>query len=1110
MKNIEINISALRIAIVALMVMALHGYAAAQVPAEQYSFIQNSGQWPDSVMFSFRSKLGAGFITGNGVYLNLKNHSSRQHEIDGCWARISFAPNYRPALANVRSNSTNYFHGNLSITDVPSGDSLVFFDSETNSITRLYFDGGFLRWDWSIPPEAAGQDFSFTLEGVMPEAIACTPDGIIAETASGSLRIGKIKVYAENETEALPYSVDRTGQNTYSVRVNNSDMNSNLAQYTKKRIIIDPLIYGAFLGGADYDIAHSVACDSLGFAFVAGQTQSLNFPTTLGAYSDSLRRGENVESDIFVTKIDTAGRKILFSTYIGSKASDIGKAIAIAPDGNLIITGYTAESFTFPVTSNVYQTKHAGAWDGFLLKLRNDGKRLIWSTLYGGLKDDFAQGLSLHDSTIYLCGYSLVGSDLPTTMPFHSRDTLRKNDSWAARFSQDGKELISAALFGGKEDDFAQAVAVGDDGDIYTCGFTSSHGFPTSVDAIKSIFADTVAEQTASDAFVTVLSPDCSALVYSTLYGGTCRDGAYSIALRGAKVFIAGTTLSPDFPVTALAYDTAYNRGKGEIYEGDCWVAEFIPGASPIFSTFIGGSSADKVYSIALDDDENIYATGATASKDFPVTRNAIDKSLEDKSNTSDAFMFKMTPDGKTLKYSTYLGGRNEDVANSIALPADRSAIVVGSTASPDFPHTQFAFDTTLNDTSKSDAFALRLLTEQFEVYAGGRVAICSGDTAILGNPAKGGFEPIVYKWWPDYRIFVANNGKCFAYPDTSMYYYVEATDAAGRKCSDSVFVSVSDRVPKWIFGPRYVNPGVIVTYRAIGDGKALHRWHPSNGEVVTDADSSWVKIKWGSEGPASLYLETISPSGCIYRTQAKNITVGSLFRPVIYPPYVEPFCSGGNVVLDAGPDYHDIEWSDGHRGRFDTVSVYGDYWARVTYGTDTVLYSDTIHIEIGEIPEKPSFVILPDSLYCLQTADSYQWYYRNAAIPGGTSRSHRPKYIGYYRVEVINSFGCSNISDSLLVPVLPGVSEKIIQNTKAFPNPSAGLFFVEGSCIGSFACRFSITNCLGETLMDYSKPGMEDFREQIDLRSCPDGVYFLIISAGSSRAYHRLVKLAP
>ncbi len=1074
-----------------------------------YAFVQNSGQWADSVLFTFRSKLGAGFITENGIYLNLKNSSPATQTIDGCWARISFGKGFRPALASVLNNSTNYFYGDKATTGVPSGDSLEFVDQETHATIRLYFDGGFLRWDWAVPSEFSGQSFSFSIDGVPSEAIICSGAGINAETAAGSLQIGRIKAFEEGSTECLPYSLSQTKPNVFSIKHEQAPRAIYSAPTAAKRIIIDPLIYGAFLGGADYDIAHSVACDSLGFAFVTGQTQSLNFPTTLGAYSDSLRRGETVESDIFVTKIDTAGRKILFSTYIGSKSSDIGKAIAIAPDGNLIVTGYTAESFTFPVTANAFQTKHAGAWDGFLLKLRNDGKRLIWSSLYGGLKDDFAQGLALHDTTIYLVGYSLVGSDLPTTAPFTSRDTLGKNDSWVARFSQDGKELISAVLFGGTEDDFAQAIAIGQNGNIYTCGFTSSAGFPTTPNAIKTEFADTVASQVASDAFVAVLRPDCTAMEYSTFYGGSCRDGAYSIALRGEKVFVAGTTLSPDFTVTPFAYDTAYNRGKGEIYEGDCWVAEFVPGYSPIFSTFIGGSSADRIYSIALDEDENIYAIGATASKDFPVTRNAIDKSLEDKSNTSDAFMFKMTPDGKTLKYSTYLGGRNEDVANSIALPADRSAIVVGSTASPDFPHTAFSFDTTLNDTSKSDAFAVKLLTEQFEVYAGGRVAICSGDTAMLGNPAKGGLEPISYKWWPDYKLSLSSNGQCFAHPDTSMYYFVEATDASGRKCSDSVFVSVSARVRKWIFGPRYVYPGVVVTYRAIGDGAALHRWYPTNGEVVSGADSSWVLIKWGNEGPAALYLETVSPAGCVYRTLSKQISVGELFRPVIYPPYVEPFCSGGNIVLDAGRDYHNIEWSDGKKGRFDTVTVFGDYWARVTYGTDTVLYSDTIHIEIGEIPERPTFVILPDSLYCLQTADAYQWYYRNAAIPGGTSRSHRPKYIGYYRVEVINSFGCSNISDSLLVPVLPGVREDFVRNISVYPNPSQGVFRAEGSSEGGFDYRITLLNCLGEVLMDYSRPSAGELSERIELGEYPDGVYFLIIGSGGAHSCKRLVKLS-
>jgi hypothetical protein len=538
-------------------------------------------------------------------------------------------------------------------------------------------------------------------------------------------------------------------------------------------------------------------------------------------------------------------------------------------------------------------------------------------------------------------------------------------------------------------------------------------------------------------------------------------------------------------------------------------VAEFIPGSSkPIFSTYIGGESADKIYSIAVDSYQNIYATGATASKNFPITKNAIDKSLDDKTNTSDCFMFKLTADGKTLKYSTYLGGRNEDVANSIALLRDYSAYIVGSTASPDFPHSAYSFDTTINDTSKSDAFIVRIIPEQFEVYAGGRVNLCSGDSAQVGTPATGGVGALSYLWSPNYRISNNKSEKCYVFPDTSMIYSVTVTDALGRTCSDTVFVSVSGRISKWIFGPRYVYPGVTVTYRAIGDGPAECRWTVDGGEVISGQGSPIVRVHWTTAGQSRLTLETVAPSGCVYRAGVMEVRAGDLFRPVIYPPYVEPFCSGDSVVLDAGPDYWNIEWSDGRRGRYDTVTVYGDYWARMVYGADTALVSDTIHIEIGEKPPRPSFVILPDSLYCLEQAERYQWYYRNAAIPGGTGRAHKPKYIGYYRVETINGSGCGNISDSLFVPVLPSVQEVFASDFKLFPNPADETASIEGYFNKFVSIDIAIFDCFGRECHSEKAFCEGAFEHLIDLSGLADGVYFVRLCSSGDCITQKLIKL--
>ncbi len=189
-------------------------------------------------------------------------------------------------------------------------------------------------------------------------------------------------------------------------------------------------------------------------------------------------------------------------------------------------------------------------------------------------------------------------------------------------------------------------------------------------------------------------------LAYSTFIGGSSFDDAVKIVVDGAgNAYLTGRTFSTAFPTTPGVIDTTYNGG------GDAFVAKLnAAGSGLAYSTFIGGSSSDYGYSIAVDTSGNAFVTGETNSPSFPTTAGAFDTTHN---GGTDAFAAKLNPTGSALLYSTFVGGGADDYGYGIAVDAAGNAFVTGSSISPTFPTTAGAFDTTHN--GGFDAFVTKL-----------------------------------------------------------------------------------------------------------------------------------------------------------------------------------------------------------------------------------------------------------------------------------------------------------------------------------------------------------------------------------------------------------------
>jgi hypothetical protein len=439
-------------------------------------------------------------------------------------------------------------------------------------------------------------------------------------------------------------------------------------------LIIDPIIsYSTFLGGSSWDMGHAITADDKGNAYVAGWTESFDFP--LQNPIQEAYQGEKFVylTDIFITKINAAGDALEFSTFLGGRifkqknAADFAEQISVDASGNIYIAGYTnAEDFP---THNAMQPSLAGGSDAILVKISATGNSLEYSTYLGGSGDDRGFGIAIDDSgNALVTGYT-ASTDFPVTNAIQ-KNFAGKIDGFIAKFNASGSALLYSTYLGGSSADYAREVAVDRSGRAYVVGYTNSIDFPTRKPLQKSLAGN-------SDIFVTRVNSRGDSLDYSTYLGGSRDEQGYDIVVdRSGNAFVTGKTNSDDFPTRKPLWDR-----KAENF--DAFVTQIKKsGKSLAFSTYLGGNSNDTGYSIALDKSDNVYVTGETRSTDFPL-KNPIQAR---NGGMLDVFVTRLAAGGKALEFSTYLGGDRADYGRCIAVDNSKNVYLSGWTNSSNFP----------------------------------------------------------------------------------------------------------------------------------------------------------------------------------------------------------------------------------------------------------------------------------------------------------------------------------------------------------------------------------------------------------------------------------------
>jgi hypothetical protein len=353
---------------------------------------------------------------------------------------------------------------------------------------------------------------------------------------------------------------------------------------------------------------------------------------------------------------------------------------------------------------------------------------LLYSTYIGSNTPDSVNSVAVDQfGQAYITGSTVFG--FPTKNP--AQGNQLGTDAFVTKLSANGGSLIYSTILGGSSDDVGNAIAIDRFGSAYVAGETSSTDFPTTPGAFQSPPSD------ADNGFVTKLSPSGSSFVYSLLLGGGDSDSIRSMALDSEhRVYVTGFTCSLNFPVKN-AFQPVTNSQNCANGGGDAFVTRINAAGTDLdYSTYLDGSFGSIGNGIAVDSTFHAYVTGATESDDFPTTPGAFQRTLKAKVIPSfphdiherNAFVTKFSADGRSLVYSTFLGGTVSDNATAIALDSSGRACVTGSTRSKDFPVTAGAFQKTLHGTT--DAFVTK-----FQISGGGLFY----STFLGGNGVDGG-----------------------------------------------------------------------------------------------------------------------------------------------------------------------------------------------------------------------------------------------------------------------------------------------------------------------------------------------------------------------------------
>ena len=453
-----------------------------------------------------------------------------------------------------------------------------------------------------------------------------------------------------------------------------------------------PLKYTALFGGEAR--ISGLAVDADGDAYITGTANSA-LAVTSGAFQTDYRAATCVSPFpnytprsfacpvAFAAKLSHGGTALVYLTYLGASNSN-GYGISVDGQGNAWITG-AVSSPDLPVTSSAFQTVLRGKQNVFVLKLSSDGSRLLFATYLGGSGSNTPASLAVDtNGNAYVSG-GTSSLDFPVSPGAFQTDAGENlsgpNASFVTKFDATGKLVYSTYFHGGDATGtYVSSITADVAGNAYLTGSHRGGLLPTTPGAFQTSASGLDA------AFAAKLDTTGSKLLYSTYLAANSQVSGNQIAVDSqGNAYVAGgirlnmPNLPSSFPVTPGAFQTTNPEGAFQTTNPEGFITKLnANGSALVYSTFLSASGGTGISGLAVDPSGSVVLVGYTYALDFPTTPGALRQCNPKGTWGSTGFLLKLSEDGSSLVYSTYLGA---DALSAVAVDSAGEVYTAGNDA---------------------------------------------------------------------------------------------------------------------------------------------------------------------------------------------------------------------------------------------------------------------------------------------------------------------------------------------------------------------------------------------------------------------------------------------
>lgn len=729
-------------------------------------FESNEGQINPGVKFVSRGSGYTLFLTGNNAVMALRG---ADEQISSLTMKL-VGTNVSPQISGQElfAGKSNYYVGNDQSkwrTGIPNYGKVQYNEIWPGIDLVWYGNQRMLEYDFIVKPGVNPQQIRLAFDGA--ESLLLDGDGnLVLKTKAGEL-IQKAPVIYQDGAQG------RKNISGKYILTAGREVAFELGVYdTSLPLVIDPVLAMAtYLGGSLLDNVQDVAMDSAGNVYCTGRLDSTEFPPGSGD-----KQGEAT----YVVKISANGTSLIYATVLDGEGNDFGQAIAVNSSGQAVITGFTG-SDNYPLLFPFEDTHNPGLGggsndDAYVTKLDengllNSGCNCSFSTYLGGSSSDFGRGIAFSSNNrVYVTGET-DSINFPKVNQFQGNAIFSGTDSFLTVFAANGQSLIYSTYFRGGSDDRerARSVAVDISGNAYIVGQTEGNNIQTrGANGTSPAQANNAG---GFDAFVAKFNPALSgdsSLIYATYLGGSGTEFGQDIAVDSLqRAYVTGQTSSTNFPLNAVSGATILD---GTNQTNEAYVTCFNSnGSGRVFSTFLGGNGQDVGQSIAVDSVNNVYVNLSTTSNQNLPLINPIQGTL---AGGWDAYIAKLSPDGRSILFSTYLGGTSTETSSGLAVLSNGESLAVGGvTLSTNFPVTPGAVQP--QKSGDRDGFVARIKFENPDTIGVYRPSVTdfflrntntTGNADITVNFSSAGDIPIAGDWDGDgddeIGVFRPNTGQ--------------------------------------------------------------------------------------------------------------------------------------------------------------------------------------------------------------------------------------------------------------------------------------------------------------------------------------------------------------